>query len=95
MKKKTDIKYIDTLSFEKFNEKCYVCLKKGFGPCIKCNYKSCNFQIGNKKLKYEKLANRCRGNASSLRFLAPNQVLQLENGLFLEKEAFSMVFSQG
>jgi hypothetical protein len=39
--KKTDIKYIDTLSFEKFNEKCNVCLKKGFGPCIKCNYKSC------------------------------------------------------
>ena len=41
-----------------------------------------------KKLKYEKLANRCRGNGSSLRFLVPNHVLQLGNGLFLEKEDF-------
>ena len=41
---KTDIKFVDTISYERFKEKCYVCGKTGYGPTIKCNNKDCSFQ---------------------------------------------------
>ena len=39
---KTDIKYVDTILYEKFMEKCEVCGKRGYGPTIKCNKSKCN-----------------------------------------------------
>ena len=41
---KTNIKYVDTISYEKFMEECQVCGKRGFGPTIKCNKEECNFR---------------------------------------------------
>ena len=41
---KNGIKLIDTISFEKFNDLCNICNKRGFGPTIKCNYSKCNFK---------------------------------------------------
>ena len=41
---KTDIKYVDTILYEKFMEQCEVCGKRGFGPTIKCNKVECNFR---------------------------------------------------
>jgi hypothetical protein len=41
---KTDIKYVDTILYEKFMEKCEVCGKRGYGPTIKCNKSECNFR---------------------------------------------------
>ena len=41
---KTDIKYVDTILYEKFMEQCNVCGKIGYGPTIKCNKGDCNFR---------------------------------------------------
>ena len=97
--KKTDIKYIDTLSFEKFNEKCYVCLKKGFGPCIKCNYKSCNFQchpecarINGYNLEIENINNELNYNIYCLKH-NPIKLTKILNKVYKVKEISIMDFS--
>jgi hypothetical protein len=41
---KTNIKYVDTILYEKFMEECQVCGKRGYGPTIKCNKEDCNFR---------------------------------------------------
>ena len=41
---KTDIKYVDTILYEKFMEQCNVCGKRGYGPTIKCNKEDCIFR---------------------------------------------------
>ena len=41
---KTDIKYVDSILYEKFMEKCEVCGLTGYGPTIKCNKLECNFR---------------------------------------------------
>jgi hypothetical protein len=41
---KTNIKYVDTILYERFMEKCQVCGKSGYGPTVKCNKDDCNFQ---------------------------------------------------
>ena len=42
--KKMDIKFIDTIPYEKYMEKCHICEKIGYGPTIKCNNKDCKFR---------------------------------------------------
>lgn len=42
--KKMDIKFIDTIPYEKYMEKCCVCEKIGYGPTIKCNNNDCKFR---------------------------------------------------
>ena len=41
---KTDIKYVDTILYDRFMEECNVCGKRGFGPTIKCNKEDCTFR---------------------------------------------------
>ncbi len=40
----TKIKFVDSLSYSKFLEKCDICGKTGYGPTIKCNNENCNFR---------------------------------------------------
>ena len=40
----TKIKFVDSLSYSKFMEKCEICGKTGYGPTIKCNNENCNFR---------------------------------------------------
>ena len=43
-KEKTNIKFVDNISYDKYMEECHVCEKKGYGPTIKCNKEDCNFR---------------------------------------------------
>ena len=61
---KTDIKYVDTISYDKFMEECQVCGLKGYGPTIKCNKENCNFKchpecarINGYRLEIENISN--------------------------------------
>ena len=40
----TKIKFVDSLSYSKFLDKCEICDKIGYGPTIKCNNENCNFR---------------------------------------------------
>jgi len=40
----TKIKFVDSLPYSKFLEKCEICGKIGYGPTIKCNEENCNFR---------------------------------------------------
>ena len=41
---KTDIKFVDIISYDKYMDQCNVCDKRGYGPTIKCNKEDCNFR---------------------------------------------------
>ena len=62
---KTDIKYVDTILYDRFMEECNVCGKRGFGPTIKYNKEDCTFlchpecgRINGYRLEIENINNK-------------------------------------
>ena len=43
-KEKREIKYIDTISFKRFYDRCDICGYNNKGPCVKCNFQNCSFK---------------------------------------------------